>query len=98
MFTKQEFVDATLRFPLSETALKVALDAGRRLIALLGRLGEQLHDNCRDHTRNTVHLLAWWCRLSCNMTVHPLHRTRRGKWKNPGEHFVECDAQTVQIA
>src|SRR5260370_13304111 len=44
MFTTRAFVDAMLRFPLSETALKVALDASRRLIALLGRLGEQLRD------------------------------------------------------
>src|ERR1700736_3673110 len=44
MFAKQEFVDAVLRFPFSETALKVTLDAGGCLIALLSRLGEQLHD------------------------------------------------------
>jgi len=31
MFAKGEFVDATLRFPFSETAPKIILDTGRRL-------------------------------------------------------------------
>src|ERR1700677_4130422 len=74
MFAKGEFVDAILRLPFSETAPKVTLDAGRRLIALLGRLDEQLHDDCRNRARNTAHVLAGWCRLSCDMTVHQLHR------------------------
>src|ERR1700693_2846372 len=86
MFAKREFVDATLRFPFSETALKVTLDASRCLIALLRRLGEQLHDDCRNRARNTVHLLAWWCRLSCDMTVHQLHWICHGKWQSPGKH------------
>ena len=74
MFAKGEFVDATPRFPFSETALQVILETGRCLIAVLSHLGEQLHDDCRNGVRNTVDLLAWWCRLSCDMTVHQLHR------------------------
>src|SRR5258708_2528532 len=74
MFAKREFVDALPRFPFSETAPQVTLEASRCLIALLRRLGEQLHDDCRNRARNTVHLLAGWCRLSCDMTVHQLHR------------------------
>src|ERR1700730_9271239 len=74
MLAQREFVDAMLRFPFSKTAPKIPLDAGRCLIALLGRLGEQLHDDCRNRARNTVHLLTWWCGLSCDMTVHQLHR------------------------
>ncbi len=54
MFAKGEFVDATLRFPFSETAPKITLDAGCCLVALLSRLGEQLHDECRNRARNTV--------------------------------------------
>ncbi len=35
--------DAALGFPLLKAASEVALDAGGGLVALLGRLGEQLH-------------------------------------------------------
>src|SRR5882762_1547875 len=54
MFAKREFIDAMLRFPFSETAPKITLDAGGRLIALLSRLGEQLHDDCRNRGRDTL--------------------------------------------
>src|SRR5882757_11289127 len=94
MFAKGEFVDAMSRFPFSETAPQITLEARRCLIALLGRLGEQLHDDCRNRSRNTVHLLTGRCRLSCDMTVQQLHRIQRRKWKSACEHFVECDAQT----
>src|ERR1700730_6650443 len=54
MFAKQEFVDAMLRFPFSKTAPKITLEASRCLIALLSRLGEQLHDDCRNRGRDTL--------------------------------------------
>src|ERR1700722_10454327 len=57
VFAKRKFVDATMRFPFSETAPKITLDTGRCLVAFLRRLGEQLHDDCRNRARNTVHLL-----------------------------------------
>src|SRR6266481_2057321 len=98
MFAQREFVDAMLHFPFSKTAPKITLEASRCLIAFLSRLGEQLHDDCRNRARNTVHLLAWRCRQSCDMTVHQLHWICHGKWQSPGKHFVERDAQTVQIA
>src|ERR1700722_7115740 len=87
MFAKREFIDAMLLFPFSETAPQVTLDAGGCLVALLSRLGEQLHDDCRNHERNTVHIVGRGYRSSCDVTVHQLHRIRRGKWKSPGEHF-----------
>ncbi len=46
LFTKRELVNATLLFPFDKTAAKIHLDSNRCLIALLGRLGEQLHDDC----------------------------------------------------
>ena len=36
------------RLPVGEAAPQIALDAGRGLVALLGGLGEQLHDDRRD--------------------------------------------------
>src|SRR3984893_7934889 len=98
MFAKQEFVDAMLRFPFSKTAPKITLEASRCLIALLSRLGEQLHDDCRNRGRDTLQPLAGWYRLPCDMAVDQLHRIGGREWKSTGEHFVECDAQGVQIA
>ena len=48
VFAERKFVDATSRFPFSEAAPKIALHACRRLVTLLGGLGEQLHDDRRD--------------------------------------------------
>jgi len=55
MFAKGEFVDAMLRFPFSETAPKITSRRRRCLVAFLSRLGEQLHVDCRNRARNTVH-------------------------------------------
>src|SRR5258708_34377596 len=65
MFAKREFVDAMLRFPFSKTAPKITLEASRCLIALLSRLGGQLHDDCRTRGPDTLPPLAGWCRLPC---------------------------------
>src|SRR5258708_33456689 len=73
MFAQREFVDAMLRFPFSKTAPKVTLEAGRGLITLLSRLGEQLHDDCRNGARNIFHPLAWWVRLPSDMPVDHRH-------------------------
>ena len=48
LFAKRKLVDPTLRFPFGKTAPKIARSAGRCLISLLSRLGEQLHDDCRN--------------------------------------------------
>jgi len=58
MFAKREFVDAMLRFPFSKTAPKITLEASRCLIALLSRLGEQLHDDCRNPRPGTLFSLS----------------------------------------
>ena len=43
VFAERELVDAAPALPLRQAAPQVALDAGRGLVAFLGRLGEQLH-------------------------------------------------------
>src|SRR5258708_2325593 len=91
VFAQREFVDAMMRFPFSKTAPKVTLEASRCLIALLSRLGEQLHDDCRNSGRDTLQPLAGWCRLPCDMAVNQLHWIGGREWKSTGEHFVERD-------
>ena len=42
---ERKFVDAALSFPFSKAVPKITLNARRRLIAFLGGLGQQLHDD-----------------------------------------------------
>ncbi len=74
------------------------LEANRRLIAFLGRLGEQLHDDARDLSRNALNPLARWHWLSCNMAMDPLHRLGCSKRQRASEHLVERDAERVKVA
>ena len=48
VFAEREVIDPPLRLPFGQASPKVALEAGCGLIAVLGRLGEQLHDDRRD--------------------------------------------------
>ena len=72
-----------LRFPFGQAAPQIALDAGGGLVALLGGLGEQLHDDRRDRRRDVRHPLAGRHRLSGDVAVHPLHRIGRGEGQLP---------------
>ena len=87
-----------LSFPFSEAAPQIALDAGCGLVALLGRLGEQLHDDRRDRGRDVLQPLAGRHRLSRDVAVHPFHRIGRGERQAAGEHLVEGDAEGVEVA
>src|SRR4029077_16789530 len=94
---EHEIVDAMLCFPVSETAPQIALDAARRLVALLSRLSEQLHYDCGDGSRNMLGSLARRQRPSCDMAVHPLHWIRRGKRQVAREHLIERNAESIEI-
>src|SRR5258708_21082914 len=72
-FAQRKWIDLANRFPFSQTTAKIMLEANRRLIAFLGRLGEQLHDDPRDLSRNALNPLARWHWLSCNIAMDPLH-------------------------
>ena len=87
-----------LRLPFRQAAPKIALDAGGGLVALLGGLGEQLHDDRRDAARNASDPLAGRHRLPRDVAVHPLHRIGGRERQRPGEHLVERDAERVEIA
>src|SRR5260370_29623936 len=98
LFAKRKLVDAMVRFPFSKATPKIACGAGRCLISLLSRLGEQLHDDCRNRARNTIQSLRGWCRLSCDMTVHQFHRIGRREWKISRQELVKRDAESIEIA
>jgi hypothetical protein len=95
---KREFVDAAPSFPFSKAAPKIMFNPGRCLIAFLGRLDEQLHDDCRDSSRDILQPLTRGDWLSCNVAVDPFHRVGSREGKIPGQHFVKCDAKRVEVA
>ena len=89
----REVVDASLGLPLRQAAPQIALDARRGLIALLRRLGEQLHRDRGHRGRHTAQSLAGCGRLSSDVAVHPFHRIGCRERKAAGQHLVERDAE-----
>ena len=51
MLAERKVVDAALRLPFGQAAAQIVLEAGGGLIAVLGGLREQLHDDRRDRRR-----------------------------------------------
>ena len=97
MFAERELGDPALNIPPGKAPPKITLDTGRGLITFLGRLGEQLHDDCRDRARDARQSFAWRHWLSCDMAMHPFHRIGSAEGKATGQHFVKHDAQSVEI-
>ncbi len=95
---EREGVDAAAAIPFGKAALEIALEAGGGLIALLGCLGEQLHDEGRDRRRDRPHPLSEGRRPSRNMAVDPLHRIDGGERQGAGDHLVKRDAEGVEVA
>jgi hypothetical protein len=84
VFGEREGIDPAGGFPLREAAPQVVLDAGGRLIAILGGLGEQLHHDRRDHLRQTWPPLGRRHRSLRDVAVHPSHRIRRCERQTAG--------------
>src|SRR5258706_1389538 len=97
VFAKRKGVDAPLTLPFGETVPKIALDASCRLVALLGGLRQQLHDDFGNRSGD-IQTLTGRRRLSGNMAVHPLHGVGRGERQRAREHLVERDAERVEVA
>ena len=87
-----------MTLPLGQAVPQIVLDAGRGLVSFLGGLGEQLHDNGRDRLRHGRKPLGGRHRTARDMAVHPLHGIAGGERQGAGEHLVECDAQSIEIA
>jgi hypothetical protein len=92
-----ERLDATLRLPLPQAALEVGDNARGGLVALLGRLGEQLQDDGGDCGGDRQPLTGRH-RLSGDMAVNPLHGIGSRERQSAGEHLVERDAEGIEVA
>src|SRR5262249_1198673 len=93
---KRELVHPSL-IEFRKTLAKITLDASCRLIALLGRLRKQLHDDSGHRTRNLLRPFVGRDWLSRNMGVHEFHWIGRRKRECPRQHFVQNDAHRVKI-
>src|ERR1700692_2749893 len=71
---QRKWIDSATRFPFSQTTAEIMREPNRRLIALLGCFGEQLHHDARDLGRNALSPLARRYWPSRNMAMDPLHR------------------------
>ena len=69
----------TFAYSLLDRDAKVALEAGGGLITVFSRLGEQLHDDCRDGVRDLLHLVGGSHRRFREVAVHPFHGIGGGK-------------------
>jgi len=76
---EREVIDAAVSLPIGQTALEIARHSGGSLVALLGRLGEQLHDNLRDGGRDSVQPLARRQGLPRDVAVDPFHGIGRSE-------------------
>ena len=85
-------------FPCREALPEIGFEAGRRLVAVLGGLGEKLQDDGRDLGRNAGHPLARGHRLPGDVAMDPFHGIGGREGQRPGQHLVEGDAQGVEIA
>src|SRR6516164_431087 len=93
-----EFVYAAPSLPFSKAASKISLNTRRCLVALLGSLGQQLHDDSGERGRHIFHPLFEGNWMSRDMAVNPFHGIGSGERKTPSEHFVKRDAEGVEIA
>jgi CheY-like chemotaxis protein len=98
VLAEREVADASMNLPIVQAALQVTLDAGRGLVSLLRRLGEQLHDKLRERRRDSLHSLAGRHRPPCDMAVDPLHGVGRGERRRAREHLIERDAERMEVA
>ena len=95
---QDEIVNPSLRLPFGEAVFEVVLEAGGGLVAVLGRLGEKLHDDRRHGARHAIDPFGGRNGSSRDVAVHPFHRIGRGERQCAREHPVERHAECVQIA
>src|SRR2546422_3380395 len=97
MFAQQEFADAALALPFSKAAAKIALQAGRGLIAFLSSLGEQLRNDSGYGARNIFSPLGRRLRLFGYVAMYPLHRIGCREGQRAVQHFVQLDPEGIEI-
>ncbi|MBB4183391.1 hypothetical protein GGE07_000004 [Sinorhizobium terangae] len=91
-------VDALVRLPCLQAMFEIVGDAGGGLVTVLGGLGEELHHDRSNRSRNALRSLVRRHRLAGDMAMDPFHRIRGRERKRPGQHLVQRDTERVEIA
>ena len=94
---QREWIDATMRLPFRQAPPKIGFQARGGLVALLGVLGEELHDDGGQRLGDCG-AIAGRYRLTCDVAVDPLQRVGGSKRQHARKHLVQGDAQRVEIA
>src|SRR5260370_31767108 len=92
-----EIADAALAVPFNKAAAKIALQAGRGLIAFLSSLGEQFRNDSRYRARNILSPLGRRRRLFGYVAMYPLHGIGCPEGQSAGHHFVQRDPEGIEI-
>ena len=95
---QRKCLDTAGRLPFSQAAPQIGLDAGSGLVARLGGLGEQLHQDSRQRRRDAPNPLVGRHRLPRDVAVYPLHRISGGERELSCQHLVKGDAESIEIA
>ena len=95
---EHEVVQPTLALPVRQAAPQVEFQPGGGLVAVLGGLGQQLHDEARQRVRQARHAQVGRHRQLREMGVHQRGRVGDLEGRDAGQHLVERGAQRVQVA
>src|SRR5262249_40608567 len=98
VLTEWKVINSALCFPCTLATAKVALHAGGGLVAVFGRLREQLHDDRRNGVWNFSHAITRCYGPLGEMAVHPFHGVRSRKRQSSGQHLVKGDTESVEVA
>jgi hypothetical protein len=93
-----EALDPTLRLELAAAALEIDLDPGRGLVALLGRLREQLHHDVADDIGDRRIDVIDPARLLREVRVDQRERVVALERESSGQELVQRDAECVEVA
>ncbi|MNI20104.1 hypothetical protein D3C73_735630 [compost metagenome] len=84
--------------PLCQAFPQVLLDTGGGLVAFLGSLGQEFHDDRGQHLGNGLDPFGRRLRFFCDVAVHPLDGVQGHEWQRTREHFIEGDTKGIKVA
>ncbi|EDT07166.1 hypothetical protein BgramDRAFT_6103 [Paraburkholderia graminis C4D1M] len=87
-----------IRAPRRNARTKIRFDARRGLIAVFRGLGQQFQHDALDRLGNAPRPLAWRRRPARDMTMDPFHRVGCRERQRTRKHFVQNDAERIEIA
>jgi len=96
--SQRERGDAAVRGQRGQAMLQVGHQAGRGLVALLGALGQQLHDDGGAGRVGAGMAFDGRRRRARHVAVDPLHGVERGERQVAGQQLVQDHPQRIQVA